>query len=881
MSDSSLINIGLSGVRAHQSALATTGQNITNASTPGYSRQRVNFETQVTAGAGTGLQGVLVAGVERIVDEATLSQLRLDTATSARLETLSQQVEQVDLLLADQATNLNRGFEAFFAALQSAAGMPTSLPARQLVLAEAEGLVMRFQSLDGRLREQSTAVTRRAQSEIDIVNRLAAGIGELNARLAGLQAQDPNSNALQDQRDELLRQLAEHVDVRTVAEGELGMNVFVGKGQALVVGASVRTLALAPTGEVQLRGQDGNGNMAVDIRGGSLGGLLGFRDQTLNPVISELGRLALAFAGTVNEMHAEGLNLRGDYGGNLFAELNTAAAMENRAVAANAAGNGSGVVLGVRVDDPAALVASDYRVRFLDAGETFEVRRERDGVVVASGSAGTSRPLAVSFDGLSLEIGAGEILSGADFRVTATALGVSNLGVALGDPRDLALASPVVVRAGDANQGSGRLALSSVDDVTGPLFAGDGELLPPLLVRFTSADRYEVLDATDALNPRPLEPPVWGVPFVPGGVQALLPDSGTQVVVADGQDANALPTGPTTTFDLAPTANGFGAETVRLLRLEPAGAAVPAGSVEIQPGMSARAIAAALETLDGVSAAARTELRITDLRDNGIGEPLTVAVNGERLVLPPGAGLNDLADAIEASTSLRDAGIRALSDGNTLTLTSERGDDLALHVAGDVTDGITVSDAQGRSQDLNGSGPGDVFQAINVGGSVRLLLDPGLQLESDSAVPGGGLFTSAPQALSAGLGFQATLSGRPQAGDTFEIRFNEAGNLDNYNGLALADLQVRPVLGDPPISFSEAYSGIVERVGIRTSQARTDAEAAQAMLAQSVARRESISGVNLDEEAANLIRFEQGYNASARVVSVAKEIFDVLLGAVA
>ncbi len=99
--------------------------------------------------------------------------------------------------------------------------------------------------------------------------------------------------------------------------------------------------------------------------------------------------------------------------------------------------------------------------------------------------------------------------------------------------------------------------------------------------------------------------------------------------------------------------------------------------------------------------------------------------------------------------------------------------------------------------------------------------------------------------------------------------------------MALADLQVRPVLGDPPISFSEAYSGIVERVGIRTSQARTDAEAAQAMLAQSVARRESISGVNLDEEAANLIRFEQGYNASARVVSVAKEIFDVLLGAVA
>jgi len=87
-------------------------------------------------------------------------------------------------------------------------------------------------------------------------------------------------------------------------------------------------------------------------------------------------------------------------------------------------------------------------------------------------------------------------------------------------------------------------------------------------------------------------------------------------------------------------------------------------------------------------------------------------------------------------------------------------------------------------------------------------------------------------------------------------------------------------LGDPPVNFSEAYSQIVEGIGLATNQARLDEQAAAGLLEQSVARRESISGVNLEEEAANLIRFEQAYNASARVVAVARDIFTSLLNAI-
>ncbi len=879
MADASLINIGLSGVRAHQSALSTTGQNITNANTPGYTRQRTNFETQVTAGLGSGMQGVNVAGIQRIYDAAAVNQLRTDTSAFARYDTLNQQISQVDSLLADEASNLNRGFEAFFGALQSAANSPSSLPARQLVLSEAEGLVTRFQSLDARLRDQLDGVNRQIAGEVDAINQLAGSIADLNARLGPMQAGDANTNALLDQRDELLRQLAEQVDISTVQDGELGMNVFVGKGHPLVIGANATPLRLSENGEVQIATRDGSALAPVNVSGGSLGGLVAFRDQTLEPVISELGRLALSFAGTVNDVHAQGLNLRGEYGGNLFGELNTPEAMAARVSASNESANRGDVDLAVRVEDPSAVRASDYRVSFSAAG-TFDVRRESDGVIVASGSVGDSRPVSVSFDGLSLEVGDGATVGGAQYRIDAAGQGVGDLSVAVRDPRDLALASPVSIATGEQNGGSGRLDLASVSDVSDPLF-GDGELVPPLLVRFTGENTYEILDNSDPSNPVPLDPPLWGLPYVPGGEQSLLPGEGQQVLVSDGRDSNGLPSSVTQSSDLTAVGNGFEAETLRIYRRDPdLGSSTLSGEVEITPGMSARAIAAALQNVDGVSTAARTEVQISDLRDNGIGEPLTVAVNGEALVLPPGSGLNELADAIAANPALRDAGIRARSDGSTLTLSSDRGDDLAIHVSGDVTDGLTVSDARGGDLDLRGHGPGGDYDTVTVGGSVRLMLDADVRLESDSGQPGGGLFSAMPVSLPAAFGFQATVSGRPQAGDEFAISFNDGGTLDNHNALALAALQVNPSLGSPPATFSESYSSIIEKVGIRTAQVRADAQAAESLLQQSVDRREAVSGVNLDEEAANLIRFEQGYNASARVVQVAREIFDVLLGAV-
>ena len=139
-----------------------------------------------------------------------------------------------------------------------------------------------------------------------------------------------------------------------------------------------------------------------------------------------------------------------------------------------------------------------------------------------------------------------------------------------------------------------------------------------------------------------------------------------------------------------------------------------------------------------------------------------------------------------------------------------------------------------------------------------------------------------------GYGFDFNIEGVPATGDTFNLEFNEGGFDDNRNGQKLANLQntdlvrqnvVASASADNHKTLNQAYAGLVTDVGVVTSQAMTNGAAFDALAQQSEAWYESLSGVNLDEEAANLLRFQQSYAASAQVLSAARSIFDTLLSA--
>ncbi|MDP4944807.1 MAG: flagellar hook-associated protein FlgK [Alishewanella sp.] len=148
--------------------------------------------------------------------------------------------------------------------------------------------------------------------------------------------------------------------------------------------------------------------------------------------------------------------------------------------------------------------------------------------------------------------------------------------------------------------------------------------------------------------------------------------------------------------------------------------------------------------------------------------------------------------------------------------------------------------------------------------------------------------TSVPN-LKEQLGFDFSLTGIPKPGDIFTLDFNTNGYNDNRNGLAMSALQNESLVRRSPdeqssavnlYSFNQSYGIMVGNIGERTRQARTADEANTAILEQTTLWYESLSGVNLDEEAADLIRFQQSYAAAAKIIATSQEIFDTLLQSV-
>ncbi|MEP3588356.1 MAG: flagellar hook-associated protein FlgK, partial [Marinobacter sp.] len=278
-----LIGIGLSGVLSHQSALNTTANNITNANTPGYSRQEVQFATQEgnRTGAGTVGTGVSIENIRRLANEYLTQQLREDSTLFGEQNALNAELTQLDNLLGGESTGLSNALNNFFASLQNAAEDPTSLPQRQLVLSEAQQVVNRFQALNEQFIQQRESVKTQMQQGVKDANTLLKNIADLNLAISespGI-AQGKMPLELMDKRDENLRELSALVGIRVTHTDGSQVNVSLANGQSLVTGSDAaqlgtRTSAQDPA-QLEFTLTSGGRMLQVDdqIQGGSLGGL--------------------------------------------------------------------------------------------------------------------------------------------------------------------------------------------------------------------------------------------------------------------------------------------------------------------------------------------------------------------------------------------------------------------------------------------------------------------------------------------------------------------------------------------------------------------------------------------------------------------------------
>ena len=237
--------------------------------------------------------------------------------------------------------------------------------------------------------------------------------------------------------------------------------------------------------------------------------------------------------------------------------------------------------------------------------------------------------------------------------------------------------------------------------------------------------------------------------------------------------------------------------------------------------------------------------------------------------------------------------------GNISLLTG-RGEDLALaspiRTAADVDNTGTASISAGEVSDVTtgsfttsplalANGPINIVKTANPD---EYIISDNINTTTVTIIPPANNLLNQAGGAFATYGFDFNIEGTPSAGDSFTLEFNEGGYDDNRNGLKLAELQngdlvrqnvVTSASADNHKTFNQAYAGLVTEIGVVTSQARTNGAAFDALAEQSEAWYESLSGVNLDEEAANLLRFQQSYAASAQVLSAARSIFETLLSA--
>lgn len=526
-----LLSTGISGLLSSRIALDVTGHNISNVNTDGFSRQRATFDARTPLQTGPFFvgQGVETSAIERIFSQFLVDGLRSATSGESRLSAFDEIATRFDNLLADRSIGLQPALSGFFAAVQDLANNPSDTAARTALLGQANALADRFNGIGREMERIDADLNRRIGDNVNRINELGRSIASLNAEIQVSAASSPSNRPaadLLDKRDGLLKQLAGVVGVDAVVQDDSSINVFVGSGQALVLGNRSNQLAAVANPFDPTRTEVAVASTGVvvsaQIGGGELGGLLDVRRDLVDPARAQLGRTAAGLALAFNEQHRAGMDLNGAMGGDFFRIPGP--------IVTGLAGNSPGLSLNASISDIGAVTQFSYILAF--DGTAYSLTRS-DGAAIAMTGTGTAVDPFVA-DGLSLSI-AGAPAAGDRFQIRPVQAAATGLDVAITQTNRIAAAAPMRTLADAANSGTGIISAPRVVDATDPA------LLTPLTIAFTAANTYQINGAGAFAYTPGSTISVNGLEFeisdnpAPGDVFTVVPNSG-----GVGDNANAL-----------------------------------------------------------------------------------------------------------------------------------------------------------------------------------------------------------------------------------------------------------------------------------------------------------------------------------------------------
>ena len=312
-------SIGISGLEAAQRAFDIIGNNVANAATDGYHRQRIELRPSYSSQVGALLLGggVDVVGVTRLIDglleQEILRQESLLGQVSQEFATLQTVENAFGEFL--EGSGLSAAIDNFFNALQDLSAHPTEVIWQNQIVTAAKTMAGQFRTLGEFLAELKNQIELEAKITIEQINILTNRIAELNDSIEKHEISGGKDNNLRDLRDQCIKELSSLVSIETQTRQYGVIDVYIA-GTPVAVGASAMDLetGLKEDGKLGIS-VAGVNTFNINVQGGQLGGLLSIRNKLVSDIRDDLDNLATAMIQQINQYHVQGVGSTGSFTG--------------------------------------------------------------------------------------------------------------------------------------------------------------------------------------------------------------------------------------------------------------------------------------------------------------------------------------------------------------------------------------------------------------------------------------------------------------------------------------------------------------------------------------------------------------------------------------
>tara|TARA_B110000046_G_scaffold185123_1_gene225659 strand:- start:2632 stop:5634 length:3003 start_codon:yes stop_codon:yes gene_type:complete len=997
---SDILSIGAGATQLYRQSLATVSNNIANLNTEGYSRQVTSSAEGMPSEQGTVFigTGARLQGVTRAYDEFIEGSLRNSSSDLSTQEPMIEYANRIVDLMGSQTSGLSNAMDKFFATASDLSADPASTVQRNMFVRDAEGLASRFRELAGHLSAIEVEAQSSIKLQVSMINTLSAQLTTINTQLGGKISVDKQPPGLLDQRDQVLRDLANisKIHIAELPSGEVSVRLGSSAGSLLVEGKKSLDLGVSfdasDPGRVDIvLDPFGEPRAASTVTSGVLGGLINFRSQTLGPAMDGFDYLAQTVVKEINQIHTSGLDARGVRGTDLF-KIDAVFDVTSPAVSTN-------VTLDIEVIDPAAFKFSPFEVRWMGTDKVWRIEDGKTGVVTFA------TPDADGFSYSGLQVNAsGRINDGDTFKIEPRDRPAAGFRLLQTDPLAIAAAERLRVMASEANVSESKVSLSydqpldftgfntgtdiytlgnnantaagiattashvtpafiipkgadkvalmmevpldsnlrfqvmthegvhvlghGIDtDTQAALMSGDAafsavDSYSSTYLNTVGADAYQDLDMTYGFLARSAERQDW-VPNADGsGVSAQTTTIDAQVdtgaialqnnpslvdIELIAQDALVLNGIALSQLTLAAGDNSTASAMAAWLNAGTSATGVTATAsntieasaeeIDLLEQMRINGVlignGSLLENVDELAAAINAEISTTNViayvsREGGIVITNAVGHEGENISLsnPDNSATSNMlgqpnqtftgslqlhsTDQVRftfgANGQPADLAVLGLRTG--IYINGAPDEDMAVFVTGTGSANI----AAGFAKSQTASQPADEPQfRVDFSSATRYSITD----TATNTVVANRSYTAGDDIHYKSL--TLSFDSAPVSGDRYVVDSNQDGIGNNGNMLTLVALQDKPVLANGR-TLSEGYIDLVSTVGNKATLAKISQDALQVVYDQAVQSKDQVSGVSLDQEAADLIRLQQAYQASAQIIQMSSKIFDSILG---